>query len=108
MSLKLTGLCNLCVLLSGGRAASLPSGLFSALKKLSIVGCPSIKKLFEVSLLLYLQNLEDLRLYGCYQIEEIIEQPTRGEYVLDDSSNLSTNNDFMTISLPLLLRHESR
>ncbi len=106
MSLKLIHLCNLCVLLSGGIAASLPSGIFSALKNLSISGCPSIKKLFEVSLLLHLQNLEDLRVYRCYQMEEILEQVTRPEYVLGESSNLCTNNDFMTISLPLL-RHLS-
>uniref|UniRef100_A0A2N9F0Q6 Uncharacterized protein n=1 Tax=Fagus sylvatica TaxID=28930 RepID=A0A2N9F0Q6_FAGSY len=106
VSLKLIRLCNLSVLLSGGIAASLPSGIFSALKNLSISGCPSIKKLFEVSLLLHLQNLEDLRVYRCYQMEEILEQATRPEYVLGESSNLCTNNDFMTISLPLL-RHLS-
>ncbi|XP_030954163.1 probable disease resistance protein At5g63020 isoform X2 [Quercus lobata] len=98
-SLALSRLCNLCDLFRGERAAPLPPGTFSALKKLSIAGCPIMKKLFEVSLLLHFKNLEALRVYACYQMKEIIA--TGHEYALGESSNLSANNDF-TVSLPQL------
>nr|XP_023890235.1 probable disease resistance protein At4g27220 [Quercus suber] len=98
-SLALTRLRNLCDLFSGERAAPLPPGTFSALKKLSIYCCPIMKKLFEVSLLLHFKNLEALTVCECYQMKEIIA--TGHEYALGESSNLSANNDF-TISLPQL------
>ena len=98
-SLALRRLCNLCDLFRGERAAPLPPGTFSALKNLSITDCRSVKKLFEVSLLLHLKNLESLDVSVCKQMKEIIA--TGHEYALGESSNLSSNNDF-TISLPQL------
>ncbi|XP_050271474.1 probable disease resistance protein At1g61300 isoform X2 [Quercus robur] len=98
-SLTLFSLCNLCDLFRGGRAAPLPPGTFSALKNLSIWSCQSMKKLFEVSLLLHLKNLESLDVSSCKQMKEITA--TGHEYALGESSNLSSNNDF-PISLPQL------
>lgn len=98
-SLDLYRLCNLCDLFMGERAAPLPPVTFSALKKLSVGGCPIMKKLFEVSLLLHFKNLEALGVYACNQMKEIIA--TGHEYALGENSNLSAINDF-TISLPQL------
>ncbi|KAM4125070.1 hypothetical protein ACB094_01G280600 [Castanea mollissima] len=98
-SLALISLCNLCDLFRGERAAPLSPGTFSVLKTLSIHVCRSMTKLFEVSLLLHLKNLESLDVSLCKQMKEIIA--TGHEYALGESSNLSANNGF-TIFLPQL------
>ncbi|KAK4558516.1 hypothetical protein RGQ29_008019 [Quercus rubra] len=50
-------------------APVVPLGTFSRLKQFSIWSCPNIKKLFTPGLM---QNLEQIRVYDCEQLEEII------------------------------------
>jgi disease resistance protein RPS2 len=45
---------------------------FSRLKKFTISDCPNIKKLFTLGLLLNLGNLEEIDVFDCEQLEEII------------------------------------
>ncbi|KAH7546464.1 hypothetical protein FEM48_Zijuj01G0203500 [Ziziphus jujuba var. spinosa] len=65
---------NLCGLVLKERGASflLPPQTFSSLREISVTYCPNIKKLFTLSLLVYLQNLEKLYVSRCEQMVEII------------------------------------
>ena len=47
-----------------------PLGTFSRLKQFSVYDCPNIKKLFTPRLLL--DNLENIYVFGCTRLEEII------------------------------------
>ncbi|XP_024926277.3 disease resistance protein At4g27190 [Ziziphus jujuba] len=65
---------NLCGLVLKERGASFlrPPQTFSSLREISVTYCPNIKKLFTLSLLVYLQNLEKLYVSRCEQMVEII------------------------------------
>ncbi|GKV33671.1 hypothetical protein SLEP1_g42147 [Rubroshorea leprosula] len=69
--LDLRELPNLSVLVRVEGVATPPS-VFSNLKSLSIENCSRITKLFPIELLQALQNLEDICVYECLQMEEII------------------------------------
>ncbi|GLU15356.1 hypothetical protein SLE2022_318540 [Rubroshorea leprosula] len=70
-NLELCGLPNLCALvrLEGGPTSL---GIFFNLRRLIIRRCPRIRKLFSLELLQALQNLEEIRVRDCQQMEEII------------------------------------
>uniref|UniRef100_A0A6N2LQU7 NB-ARC domain-containing protein n=1 Tax=Salix viminalis TaxID=40686 RepID=A0A6N2LQU7_SALVM len=73
----------------------LPShnGMFSRLKKLCCDGCNSMEKLFPLELLSYLVNLEEIRVWDCEKMEEIIG-------TTDEES--STSNPIVELTLPKL------
>ncbi|GLU23415.1 hypothetical protein SLE2022_394190 [Rubroshorea leprosula] len=54
------------------KPAPLPTGTFSLLQKIKVVGCGKIKKLLPLGLSLYLQNLQTIKVKECDQMEEII------------------------------------
>ncbi|KAJ9182846.1 hypothetical protein P3X46_006793 [Hevea brasiliensis] len=56
-----------------------PLGTFSLLKKFSMWGCPSIKKLFPPGLSSNLQKLEDISVHYCKNIEELIAMEEQQE-----------------------------
>ncbi|KAK9280102.1 hypothetical protein L1049_013787 [Liquidambar formosana] len=70
--LDLYNLRNLRTLFRGEGASPPPPGTFSNLKDLVICMCPKIRKLFTPELLLYLQNLEGIRVSSCEGMEEIV------------------------------------
>jgi hypothetical protein len=53
-------------------ASAVTHGTFSRLKEFKIFNCPNIKKLFTPGLLLNLGNLEEIVVFDCKQLEEII------------------------------------
>ncbi|GLU15398.1 hypothetical protein SLE2022_318930 [Rubroshorea leprosula] len=69
--LKLQGLPNLSVLVKVEGVAT-PLHIFSNLKILIIGNCSGMRKLFPLELLQALQNLEEIRVDHCKQMEEII------------------------------------
>ncbi|GKV31678.1 hypothetical protein SLEP1_g40350 [Rubroshorea leprosula] len=69
--LRLWGLPRLCELVRVEGEAT-PSHVFSNLKKLYVLFCLGIRKLFPLELLQTLQNLEAIIVYDCHQMEEII------------------------------------
>ncbi|CAI9773422.1 unnamed protein product [Fraxinus pennsylvanica] len=85
--LRLYELPNLIGLFKWEAVAPFPPGAFSSLKRLSIVRCGKIKKLFPPSLVHNFHNLELLYVSYCDQMEEIIEDG---------------NNEGADITLPML------
>ncbi|GLU15770.1 hypothetical protein SLE2022_322380 [Rubroshorea leprosula] len=69
--LQLRGLPKLCELVRVEGAAT-PPHIFSNLKKLIIQHCPGIRKLLPLELQQAFQNLEEIDVESCYQMEEII------------------------------------
>ncbi|KAM4092681.1 hypothetical protein ACB094_06G058200 [Castanea mollissima] len=65
------------------RAASarVPPITFSHLKVIEIFQCPNIKKLLTPGLLLHLRSLEEIYVYHCNQLEEIIGETSDDETV---------------------------
>ena len=81
-----------------GEAAALTTGLFSALRTLQINECHFITKLFSKSLLLHLPKLEEVNVWRCSEVEEIVA--TEAE-VIGGKSSHSTHSE-ATILLPML------
>ena len=52
-----------------------PPGTFSRLKEFTICECPNIRQLFALGVLLNLANLEQITVFRCLQLEEIIARP---------------------------------
>ncbi|XP_021288285.1 disease resistance protein At4g27190-like [Herrania umbratica] len=76
-----------------------PNGVFSFLKEINIFDCQKIKKLFScVWVLSNLQNLEVLRVWECYQVEEIIAS----EMELVEEEMGSSNSHTIQLLLPKL------
>jgi disease resistance protein RPS2 len=74
-SVDLESLDNLRIPFGEERVTSAPAvtpGTFSRLKIFRISNCPNIKKLFTPGLLLNLGNLEEIYIWECKQLEEII------------------------------------
>ncbi|KAG5224015.1 disease resistance protein [Salix suchowensis] len=73
----------------------LPShnGMFSGLKEFRCGGCNSMEKLFPLELLSYLVNLEEINVFDCERMEEIIG-------TTDEES--STSNPIVELTLPKL------
>ncbi|XP_017629289.1 disease resistance protein UNI-like [Gossypium arboreum] len=72
--LVLGKLCNLIELVRVGPTVESPSPvIFSRLTMISLEKCSRMKKLFSVEMLQGLQNLEDLRVEGCHEMEKIID-----------------------------------
>ncbi|GKV15099.1 hypothetical protein SLEP1_g25899 [Rubroshorea leprosula] len=69
--LQLWGLPKLCELVRVEEAAT-PPHIFSNLKKLIIQHCLGIRKLLPLKLQQAFQNLEEIHVESCYQMEEII------------------------------------
>ncbi|XP_065862155.1 probable disease resistance protein At4g27220 [Euphorbia lathyris] len=67
----------------------LPHGTFSNLKKFNMWGCPSVKKLFHPSLASNLQNLEEMSVHYCRNLEELIADEEQ-----EGSHNKKTRNQF--------------
>ncbi|XP_021288909.1 probable disease resistance protein At1g61300 isoform X2 [Herrania umbratica] len=62
--------------------APTPPAIFSSLRTLDLSCCSKIKKLFPVELLQGLQNLEEIKVFECEEMEEIIvasEENHKGE-----------------------------
>lgn len=72
VSLSLRNLPNLQVLVK--MENQLVASIFSHLVAFEIDGCPGIKKLFPSELLNGLQNLEEIRVIDCEELEEIISE----------------------------------
>uniref|UniRef100_A0A2N9FIU8 NB-ARC domain-containing protein n=1 Tax=Fagus sylvatica TaxID=28930 RepID=A0A2N9FIU8_FAGSY len=60
-------------------SAQVPPHTFSRLKIISIYFCSKLKKLLPPGLLLHLHNLEEIYVYSCKQLEEIIEEEEEKE-----------------------------
>ncbi|KAK4591553.1 hypothetical protein RGQ29_021668 [Quercus rubra] len=56
-------------------ALMVPPGTFSRLKEFTICECPNIRQLFALGVLLNLVNLEQITVFRCLQLEEIIARP---------------------------------
>ncbi|XP_021287356.1 probable disease resistance protein At4g27220 [Herrania umbratica] len=102
--LELLSLCNLCILVKVKRAAAAPAlleppapGIFFCLKIFSISQCNGIKKLFPSGLLKDLQNLEEILVVSCEQVEEIIASEEEEENHKAEGSNAT-----ITFALPNL------
>lgn len=90
-SMTLVYLRNLHALVWKERGTSfLHSQTFSSLRKISITSCPTVKKLFTLALLVYLQNLQQLDISYCEQMAEIIapqeDQVEDGDQIQGESS----------------------
>ncbi|KAK2639166.1 hypothetical protein Ddye_026961 [Dipteronia dyeriana] len=101
--LELKFLGNFCTLFSGERdravstlSSSTPPGMFSRLKHIQIWGCPKIDKLFWPELVHNLLNLEQIQVYNCEQLAEIISTSD------DDEENIEEGKDFTIFTLPKL------
>ncbi|GKV31672.1 hypothetical protein SLEP1_g40345 [Rubroshorea leprosula] len=89
--LSLRGLPRLCELVRVEGEAT-PPHVFSNLKKLFVVNCSGIRKLLPLELLHTLQNLEEIVVFYCLQMEEIIAS-------LDSDA---TSSDKFTFTFPKL------
>ncbi|KAK0601858.1 hypothetical protein LWI29_028128 [Acer saccharum] len=99
--LDLINLDNFSVLFRGERdrsAASTPTppDMFSHLKHIEMRVCPKIEKLFWPELVHNLQNLEQIHVYKCKQLAEIISTSD------DDEENKEEGKDFTIFTLPKL------
>ncbi|XP_023926661.1 disease resistance protein At4g27190 [Quercus suber] len=97
--LELWDLDNLRGLLRKERVASarVPPNTFSRLKVISIGQCPNIKKLLPPGLLLHLRNLEEIVVYDCNQVKEIIGEVS-DEFEEEEEEGMDTTK----INLPKL------
>ena len=86
-------------------SAPLPSssynGIFSSLKKFSCYRCRSMKKMFPLALLPSLVNLEQIIVYGCEKMEEIIWTRSDEEDVVGEEES-SSNIEFKLPKLRIL------
>ncbi|XP_065634521.1 putative disease resistance protein At4g10780 isoform X2 [Quercus suber] len=85
-TLYLRGLKNLKSLFREEKVAPapvVPLGTFSSLKQFSIWDCPNIKKLFTPGLM---QNLEQIGIYNCKQLEEIISGAEASDEVEEEEA----------------------
>ncbi|GKV16391.1 hypothetical protein SLEP1_g27042 [Rubroshorea leprosula] len=89
--LELWGLPRLCELVRVEGVAT-PLHVFSNLKTLKIEACTGMRKLLPLELLQALQNLEEIRVVSCKQMEEII--------ALSDSD--ASSSDKFTLTFPKL------
>ncbi|KAM4103154.1 hypothetical protein ACJW30_06G057500 [Castanea mollissima] len=101
-TLELLKLKNLRGLFRQERAASgwVPLGTFSRLKVIFIHECP-IKKLLPLGLLLHLDNLEEIRVENCLELEEIIAEAC-DEFEGDEEEKEEKGMDTTKITLPKL------
>ncbi|KAI5557744.1 hypothetical protein BDE02_18G124100 [Populus trichocarpa] len=88
------------------RCAPLPSpsynGIFSGLKKFYCSGCKSMKKLFPLVLLPSLVNLEEIKVFECEKMEEIIGGTRSDEEGVMGEETSSSNIEFKLPKLTML------
>nr|AMM42908.1 LRR-RLK [Vernicia fordii] len=86
----------------------IPLCAFSRLTFLKIQGCPDLKNLFMPGLLLQLQNLEEVLIYDCPQMEQILALEVKDRNVgmgeASSSNHFAMKNEdvAMTFTLPNL------
>ncbi|XP_031266679.1 disease resistance protein RPS2-like [Pistacia vera] len=84
-----------------GAKSTLPTpitpGIFSCLKTIRIWSCPKLKRLFPPKLLRNLQNLEEIRVWKCSGLVEIVEASSDKE---EEDKEASKNS--IKLSLPNL------
>ncbi|XP_031266682.1 probable disease resistance protein At4g27220 [Pistacia vera] len=83
-----------------GARSALPTpitpGIFFCLKKVSIEGCPKLKRLFPPKLLRNLQNLEDIHVTQCLGLVEIVIASS------DEEEGKEASKNSIKLSLPNL------
>ena len=67
-------------------APMVPPGTFSRLKEFTICECPNIRQLFVLGVLLNLANLEQITVFRCLQLEEIIARPKASDEVDEEEA----------------------
>lgn len=85
----------------GGASFELPCGTFSSLRKISVIDCPKIEKLFTLTLIPHLQNLENIHVKGCKQMVEIIAK-SEEDNDEDEDQNRGGCNTRKMIAFPKL------
>uniref|UniRef100_A0A5B7CBD7 Disease resistance protein At4g27190-like leucine-rich repeats domain-containing protein n=1 Tax=Davidia involucrata TaxID=16924 RepID=A0A5B7CBD7_DAVIN len=109
--LQLSFLENLSAIIKWERRVTAPAGTFSNLKKIVIESCDKIKKLFSPGLLQHLQNLEEIEVCMCKEMEEIVAEDDEegmgacscSNNKTSSSSSFFNNNNSSTIfTLPKL------
>ncbi|KAJ4846530.1 hypothetical protein Tsubulata_013530 [Turnera subulata] len=95
-SLSLWHLKSLKVLFSrGGDVAPAPwpptYSCFPHLKTIWVVDCPRLKVLFPLGLAVNLPNLEEIKVLGCKELEELVESREGGEEQQQGTRNLQNN-----------------
>ncbi|KAK7857011.1 hypothetical protein CFP56_019748 [Quercus suber] len=86
-------------------APMVPPGISSHLKEFTICECPNIKQLFTLGVLLNLANLEQITVFRCLQLEEIIAEPEASNEVDEEEAKeilntiCSSNNVILCDSL---------
>ncbi|KAJ4840837.1 hypothetical protein Tsubulata_945358 [Turnera subulata] len=94
-SLSLWHLKSLEVLFSRGDVAPAPGSptysCFSHLKTIMVWDCPRLKVLFPLGLPVNLPNLEEIKVLGCKELEELVESREGGEEQQQGTRNLQNN-----------------
>uniref|UniRef100_A0A7N2LM33 NB-ARC domain-containing protein n=1 Tax=Quercus lobata TaxID=97700 RepID=A0A7N2LM33_QUELO len=67
-------------------APMVPPSTFSRLKEFTICECPNIRQLFALGVLLNLANLEQITVFRCLQLEEIIARPKASDEVDEEEA----------------------
>ncbi|XP_030968522.1 probable disease resistance protein At4g27220 [Quercus lobata] len=67
-------------------APMVPPGTFSRLKEFTICERPNIRQLFALGVLLNLANLEQIAVFRCLQLEEIIARPEASDEVDEEEA----------------------
>lgn len=98
-SLRLAFLQNLSNLIRCDRALSQspPLGTLACLKEFRIYNCPNIKKLFMPRLLMCLQNLEEIHVEDCRQIEEIVAAAASDENEVEENKDKGLGTTIFTL-----------